>query len=292
MKLNIFSESNDKDLRGIIFIIFSAFFFSIMGCFIKLSSSNLAILEIIFIRTLLAFGICSLIINKKEFLRTKVLHLHFLRTIFGLSAMFLMFYSISKLPLSNVAIISFSKIFFIIPLSIFFLKEKINLFSIIYILIGYLGVLIVISFDRDNENLYYYSCALLGAFFIALVKVVIKKISKFDDAIIIQFWFSGLSLLFLLIPYIFIAKFPTLIDFIYVLLASLAGLLAQFFTVSGLRVSDANTVMPFDFSRVIFSTIIGLFFFGELISFAMIIGASLLVIAGYFLASKSIKKRL
>ena len=275
----------NKNLKGIFFIILASIFFSLMAMFIKLSSTNLIVLEIIFIRSLLSFCLLILILkNKKIEFKTKVFNLHLLRSIIGLSAMFLMYYSISKLPLSNVAIVSFTKIFFIIPLAIFFLKEKINTISIILIIIGYSGVVIVIGFDNDTENIIYYSLTIFSAFLIAVVKIFIKKISHYDEALVMQFWFASFCLIFLTVPYCFFAKLPSLNDFILVFFATFTGLLAQFFTIKGLKNSEANVVMPFDFSRVIFGIILGVVFFSDEINITMIIGTTLLLISGYFLA--------
>ena len=54
--------------------------------------------------------------------------------------MFLNFYAVSKLPLSNYTIISFTKIFFIIPLAFLFLNEKNKTISFFYISLGFIGI--------------------------------------------------------------------------------------------------------------------------------------------------------
>ena len=169
-------------------------------------------------------------------------------------------------------------------MAIFFLKEKINTISIILIIIGYSGVVIVIGFDNDTENIIYYSLTIFSAFLIAVVKIFIKKISHYDEALVMQFWFASFCLIFLTVPYCFFAKLPSLNDFILVFFATFTGLLAQFFTIKGLKNSEANVVMPFDFSRVIFGIILGVVFFSDKINETMIIGTTLLLLSGYFLA--------
>ena len=294
MKSILFNLNYNNNVKGIILIILSSFFFSLMAFFVKLSSSNLSILEIIFFRSFLGIIIIAFIINtKKIFFKTQILHLHFIRTIISLISMYLMFYSISKLPLSNVSIVSFAKIFFIIPLAFFFLKEKINFISLAFIILGYLGVLIVIGFDNDSKNTIYYLSAVLATFMIALVKVFIKKISEYDDAFLIQFWFSLIVFLILFLPYVSAAKMVSPKDLFYVTATSVTGLFAQYFSILGLKKADANTVMPFDFSRVVFGIILGVIFFNEKISPSMLSGLVLLLFSvcslGYMHSRSKIK---
>ena len=59
---------------------------------------------------------------------------------------------------------------------------------------------------------------------------------------------------------------------LFIALATLFGLLAQFFTIEGLRSSNPTVVMPFDYIRIIFSTILGMLIFSEDITFPMLIG--------------------
>ena len=145
--------------------------------------------------------------------------------------------------------------------------------SFIYIFLGFLGVIILVGFDIDSINNYiYYLHALLGAFFISLVKILIKKISYYEKNLNIQFWFSFFSCSFLFIPFCFIATLPSLKTLAYITLATIFGLLAQFFTIEGLRSSKPTEVMPFDYFRVIFSTTIGILVFSEKITLPVIVG--------------------
>ena len=245
-----------------------------MATFVKLSSKDITVIEIMFLRSFFSLLVLIVIFKLKYFtIRKTNLKFHALRTSLGLLAMFLTFTALSAIPLSNVTIISFTKIFFIIPLAFYFFKEKINFYSFIYIFSGFLGVIILVGFDIDSTNNFiYYSCALLGAFFIALVKLLIKKISYYEKNLNIQFWFSFFSCSFLFIPFYFVATLPSLKTLLFITLSAIFGLLAQFFTIEGLRSSKSIVVMPFDYFRVIFSIGLGMLVFSEKITLPIIIG--------------------
>ena len=148
-----------------------------MSAFIKLIIDQHHVLDLMFLRSIFALTIL-LTLNKFKFfeIKKKYFKFHFFRTILGVFAMFFTFTALKYIPISNLTIINFSKIFFILPLAIILLKEKTCFSSIFYILIGYLGIMIIIGIEVDNAfNLKYYFYALIGAFLIALVKILIKK---------------------------------------------------------------------------------------------------------------------
>ena len=270
------------DIKGIIYISLASLFFSLMSAFVKLASSNLNLIEIIFIRSLLATIILlPFICVFKIQIKTNFYLKHLTRAVIGISAMFLNFYALTKLPLSNYMIISFAKIFFLVPLAFLFLKEKIGITSFFYIFIGFIGVILILGFEKSEQNLIkYYTYAILGTFLIAYIKIFLKHISKKEKNIKIQFYFSLNSTLILLLPFIFYSSKILFKDFFYIFLLSVFGLLAQYFTVEGLKKSEATKVMPFDYTRILFGSIIGVSFFTEKISPSMIFGALIIIFAG------------
>ncbi len=173
------------------------------------------------------------------------------------------------------------KFFFLVPLAFLFLKEKIGITSFFYIFIGFIGVILILGFEKSEQNLIkYYTYAILGTFLIAYIKIFLKHISKKEKNIKIQFYFSLNSTLILLLPYIFYSSKILFKDFFYIFLLSVFGLLAQYFTVEGLKKSEATKVMPFDYTRILFGSIIGVSFFTEKISPSMIFGSLIIIFAG------------
>ena len=271
-----------KNLKGVIYIIIAALCFSIMSAFIKLIIDQHHVLDIMFLRSIFALTILFFLYKFKFFeVKKKYFKFHFLRTILGVSAMFFTFTALKYIPISNLTIINFSKIFFILPLAVIFLKEKTYFSSILYILLGFLGVIIIIGVEVDSSSsLKYYIYALFGAFLIALVKILIKKLVAYENTLNIQFWFALYSCIFLFFPYFHVAIFPSPKIILNVLFASIFGLLAQFFTIKGLQIAKSTVVMPFDFFRVIFATIIGVLVFSESITLFFLLGALLIIFSG------------
>ena len=268
------------DSKGIIYICLASLFFSLMSTFVKTCSSNL--IEIIFLRSLIATIILlPFILIFKIKIKTKLYSKHLTRAVIGISAMFLNFYAVNKLPLTNYTIISFAKIFFIIPLAYFFFKEKIQAKSFFYIFLGFIGIIFMIGYENSELQLIpFYICAIFATILIAYIKIFIKSISQKESNIKIQFYFSINSLLIVFIPYLIFSSQILIKDLFLIFLISIFGLLAQYFTIKGLKDSEAIKVMPFDYSRILFATIIGVSFFNEKITEGMIFGSLVIVFSG------------
>ena len=127
-----------KNFKGIVFIIIAALCFSIMSAFIKLIIDQHHVLDIMFLRSIFALIFLLTLYKFKFFeIKKKYFKFHFFRTILGVSAMFFTFTALKYIPISNLSIINFSKIFFILPLAFFLLREKTYFSSIFYILYLY-----------------------------------------------------------------------------------------------------------------------------------------------------------
>ena len=284
-----FFKKVDSDFKGIIYICLASLFFSLMSAFVKLCSTNMNLIEMIFLRSVMSiFILMPYIYIFKIRMKTNLYSKHFIRTLLGISAMFLNFYAISKLPLSNYSIVSFAKIFFIIPLAFLFLKEKLKAESFFYISLGFIGIILILGYQDSQENLLpYYICAILATFLIASTKIFLKSISKLEDNVKIQFYFSLNSTLVLLVPYFLTSSKVSVADFSNIFLLSIFGLLAQYFTIEGLKKSEAIKTMPFDCSRIIFSSIIGISFFNDKITESMVFGAFIIIFSGIKLIKKN-----
>ena len=283
IKLQLLKNSKaKKNFKGITCIIIAALCFSIMTAFLKLIIDQHHVLDIMFLRSIFALTILFTLYKFKFFeIKKRYSKFHFFRTILGVFAMFFTFTALKHIPISNLTIINFSKIFFILPLAFILLKEKTYFSSILYIIIGFFGIIIIIGFEVDNaSNIKYYFYALFGAFLIALVKILIKKIVAQENTLNIQFWFALYSCIFLFYPYFHLATLPSPKSIFNIFFASIFGLLAQFFTIKGLQTTKSTIVMPFDFFRVIFATIIGVLIFSESITLFFLLGALLITFSG------------
>ncbi|MEO1465501.1 MAG: DMT family transporter, partial [Cyanobacteria bacterium J06633_1] len=103
-------------VRGAFFIVASELSFALSAAIIKYASTDLPNQSIVFFRNLFGLAILLPLIlrSKPGILKSDRLHLHLLRAVFGMAAMFSFFYALGQIPLGDSMLIK-STIPLIIP---------------------------------------------------------------------------------------------------------------------------------------------------------------------------------
>ncbi len=274
----------------IFLLISSCFLFSILAALIKFNSQFIHPIEQAFFRNFISiFLLVPFIFQAKKIINNKKnIKLLLLRAIFGGVTMILLFCSYSMIPLSQAMAVSFSTPLFIYLGGIFFFKEKTNKFKNSMLILGFLLTLIIIRPDLEIKLGIIF--AIIAAITHAIAGLLVKEISKSESVIILMF-----SMVFLMSPITFIPSvyiWTTPQNFyIYVLLISIAIIasLGNYCWTKALSLSNLTNLMPFDFSKLIFTTILGFIFFNENLDIITLICGTGLIICTNLTAIK-IKK--
>ncbi len=261
----------------------SVLFFVLMSVCIKATGDNLPLFQVVFFRNFFAllpliFFIYFLKLNFRSINNYK---LHILRAIIGISAMSLFFVSLRYVHLVEMQTISYSSVFFISILSIFFLGEKIGYRRIIAIIIGFIGVVIIL---KPTSAIFsnYSILPLIASLFLSMAVIVLKKILLTNDNILSVWVFTVLCTLISLFFFNENWIWPNKIDMSLMIASGVLGFIAQICLTKSFQLADASLLAPLDFSSVIWSFFLGYFLFGELISTNVIIGGSIIILSvGY-----------
>jgi drug/metabolite transporter (DMT)-like permease len=89
-----------------------------------------------------------------------------------------------------------------------------------------------------------------------------------------------ISLIILLLQQTF--QLPSLSDCLVLILLGGVGLLGQITLTKAYQLAPASLVSLYTYSKIIFGSVFGLFFFKEIPDIFSIIGASFIIISGYF----------
>ena len=199
------------NLRGAFWQIISNLCFTVMWVTIKTLGSDMHSLEIAFFRCFfgllitLPFLFTPFLIHGQgraevfSAFKTKRPMAIFLRTALGVSGMFCSFYAITRMPLADVTAISFTKTLFTIPLAVLVLNEAVHWRRWSATIIGFIGVLVIVRpgfGDFDPVSL----VALLAAFLVAGVIILIKTLSESEGTGTILFYYGIFSTLLMLLP--------------------------------------------------------------------------------------------
>ena len=190
--------------------------------------------------------------------------------------MILLFWSYSLIPLSQAMAVSFSTPLFIYLGAILFFKEKTSKLNNFIILIGF--VLTIIIIRPDLEIRLGVVLALIAAITHAIAGLLVKEISRNESVITLMFSMVLLMTPITVLPSIKIWSTPNIQDFCLLVIISVVATLGNFCWTKALSITKLTNLMSFDFSKLLFTTILGLIFFDEKIDLITIICGSGLIL--------------
>ena len=279
-----------------IYLIFAAFFFSLMTVCVKKVDYRIPIYELVFFRSIISLIITSWIIKKRKinpwgFNKPLLI----VRGLLGTFALICIFYSIRTMPLSISTVIQYTYPIFISVFAVFFIKEKINSYILTALIFGWIGVVIILNpnqiySDNSEINIFSIFIAFIGAIMTALAYISVKKLSKTESIFVIIKYFPLISTI-ILFPLILINWVtPYFYDFIWIFGIGIFTQLGQTFLTLGLKHLPASKASAINYMQVIFGSIWGIYIFNETISLNFIVGSSFVLLGTILSTSKFSKK--
>lgn len=276
--------------KGIIFIIVSAFLFSLMNLFVKLSG-DLPPIQKAFFRNAGALIISLAVIlreRKAISVNIQAFPLLIFRALFGTVGIVCNFYALTQLQLSDASTLSKLAPFFVVIFSFLFLKENIKPYQAIAIIVAFLASLLIVkpSFSGSNYTIYALiaTCGAMGA---GAAYTCIRALSKHKvNGAVIVFFFSLISCLIMLPFSIIFYKHMESIQVIYLIGASVSGALAQFAVTQAYIHAPGKEISLYDYSQVIFASLMGYIFYEEFPDIYSILGYLLIFLASLYMFIK------
>ena len=272
-------------MHPILHLIVSCFLFSVLAALIKYNASFIHTTEQAFFRNL--FGIFLLL---PFFLRQKKLvnfksnyRLLFLRGFFGGITMILLFYAYTLIPLSQAMAISFSTPLFIYFGGIFFLKENTDKQKTFYMLLGFVLTLVIIRPDLKLQIGSIF--AIISSITHAIAGLIVKKLSETENVLTLMFSLVLIMTPITFLPSLYVWDTPSnFFVFFLLIIVALTATLGNFFWTNAISLTSLTNLMPFDFSKLIFATILGVIFFEEKIDLITVICGSGIIVCNSLIA--------
>jgi len=224
-------------------------------------------------------------------LRSRQPKLQVLRGTTGLLAMLGWFYGLTIVPIATATALSFSAAIFASLGAVLLLGEKMHLRRWSAVVIGIIGVLIVLrpgAAAFDPSTLFIVASALLWGFNV----VIVKQLSKTDSTISIVAWMSASLTLLSFAPALLVWTWPNTTQLMWLALIGLTGTCGHLTMVKALKLADATAVMSVDFSRLIWTTVMGSLIFADRVDLLAWIGGSIIFVSGLYILYRESKVKI
>lgn len=268
--------------QAALFIILSAFFFSMMQAMVRLSASGIGTMQQVFFRNSISLLVAAYLIKKnglrffgpKEYQPALLL-----RSLAGSLGMILLFYASAHASQGDVSVLSRTNILWVCLFAALILKERISKEEIPMIALCLAGTVIALRPTFDSSILPLLA-AELSALCCGVAYVMISYCKGHVPSTTIVFYFSLFSTVgagILMIPS---WVSPTPKQWFMLILIGLFGSLGQICITNAYQKAPAAEVSIYDYSGIIFSALIGMLLLGEGLAVTTVIGALLITAAG------------
>jgi drug/metabolite transporter (DMT)-like permease len=197
--------------------------------------------------------------------------------------------SVKYNDLINFYIIFFTTPLFVSIFSYFFLKEKLSKFSVILIILSFITIIYALQPNETFVTIYIF-LPLLTSIFFALYQLLTKIVLR-DKEPFVALFYTGLlgSIIFSII--VLFNWQPILDSSIWFILFFLGfiGYLSHFIFAYVLQSLDLSFITNFQYSQLIWASLINVYFFNDPLSTSTIIGIILIVFFGVLFIQNQLK---
>jgi drug/metabolite transporter (DMT)-like permease len=286
----------NNNLLGITSIVLSMLIFSLQDIAVKGMGGSYPILEIVIFRALMAMPITLLLFRfegGRGLPRSQNLFLEYLRGFLLFLSYTTHFMGLAALPLAEIAAIKFSGPLMITALSVWLLREKVQLRHWIALIVGFMGVIIIVRPGSASFN--------LGSLFIlistllyAFSTIITRRLQKDDSSATMAYYSSLFYLVAALIlaplavlvgpmpdapvsiAFLFQAwSTPSLLDLTIMLSFGLIWAAGMFLGARAYSYAQASVIAPFEYVTLPINVMWGFLLWNELPTVATIIGAGI-----------------
>lgn len=273
--------------RGLRYMAYAAFGFSVMSLLVKVAGQTLPSSEIVFGRSLVTLILSAIMLRREgRSLWGRHRLLLSLRGLAGFAALLCFFYAITHLPLGDATVIQYLNPVFTALLAALLLGESLR-GSVLVGTVGSLAGVALIAqpaflFGRATRlDPYAVSIGVLGALLSAAAYVLVRRLKGREHYLVIVFYFSLAGTIGALPISVPVWVWPSWTGWGLLIAIGCVTQVAQIYMTRGLHLEEAGRATAIGYLQPVFAFAWGAIFFGEHPGWLGGLGA-LLILAGTF----------
>ncbi|WP_434053367.1 MAG: DMT family transporter [Roseibium sp.] len=284
------------NLAGSLWMILSMAAFAVEDVFVKAAASVLPIGQILFlfgVGGMIVFAAVALWNREPLFVRDVVSRPMLVRAGFEITGRLFYVLAVALIPLSAATVILQATPIVVVAGAVLVFNEKVGWRRWLAILIGLAGVIVVVRPGTDGFS----PLSLLAV--VGMIgfagRDLASRIAPATIGTVLLGFYGFLSVVIAGVVYTLVQgeAFVSLEPVLSALLlgAVLSGVAAYAFLMKAMRTGEVSAVTPFRYSRLLFGIALGVFVFGEQLSFEMLVGSGLIVVSGLFILWRGQQQR-
>ncbi len=254
----------NNNIKAILLTVSGSFFAVLMESLIRSAQYDSNVYTIGFLRFFFGLIIIFPYLIKKKFIpyKTKNFKFYFIRGLFNLPMMILGFGALVYVPFEQFKALHFLSPIIVVLLSFIIFREKVYMYRILALVIGFIGMLIIVRPGIVDFNIGTIMI-LISLTFWSLIIIVSKFVSKDDSPITMVTYQYTLMTFFALPLAIYFWQMPSLQSLIFVFIGAISGTILHLSLALSYKYAELSVTQPVWFSGLIFGSAFGFFVFNE-----------------------------
>ncbi|MEJ5901932.1 DMT family transporter [Ochrobactrum soli] len=276
--------SGNAILAGILLMLLGDFMFAMNDAMGKWLVESFSVGQVLFIRSVGAFLVLGPMLSRRpktSLFQVEKPSLQLARVILATADTGLFYAAVAYLPLADVMTFYMAGPIYIAALSHFLLGEKIGWRRWLAVLIGFAGV--VIALRPSSAMLSWPSIfGLLGSIAFALTLVLGRVLRSTPDATLVTWQTIGCLVIGMVLS---IGNWNPMDtnQLLALLLLGVVSCTAHLLITRALKLAPASVLAPLQYTLLLWAIVLGWLFFNDLPDAMMLVGASVIVLAGLFI---------
>lgn len=275
----------DRPQLGIALMITATFVFATQDGITKFLSVTYSAPQLLWIRYgfFVVFALAYSMRTKplRSCLSSKAPVLQVVRSLIILAEIGIFILAVRHLPLAETHALFASFPLMVTAIAAIFLKETVGIRRWAAICAGLLGVMIILRpgvAAFTPAALLALSCALM----FAVYQVVTRFVSRYDDSETSVCYMAVVGLITMTVIGPFYWQPPDTTGWLLLIALSMSAALGHFLLIKALEFAPASTLQPFNFTLLVFASIVGYITFGDIPDTWTVVGAAVIVGSGLY----------
>ena len=265
-------------IAAVLLMLGAGFSSSLLHLGVRYVGPELPTIEIVFLRAIFTLIATAPFVFRpgKVAWRTNNLSLQVLRGVVGVGSMWMWYYALANMPLADAGVLSFTTPIFITIGAALYFREPVGLVRGGAVVIGLIGAVVVLKPGVEVVSLAAIA-AVVSSILWALSLLMAKQLSHYDSTITISFYQPLLVAPIAALATIPVWVMPSGPVWLALMAMGVVAAVGNYAFVQALRMTDASTLMPADYMRLLWMVMWGFFVFGEIPGWSTWLGAALIV---------------
>lgn len=282
------TRASDRPARAILFVVIAIALLTGQDAIIKWLTERYPVIEILFIRSLVAMPTILLLLGvtgRLRVLRTRRSGQHLLRAALHFMAFICFFSALRLMPLADTLAIAFSAPILIVLFGAAILKERVGPWRWSAVAVGFIGILVMV---RPGTSMLDWPVmlALMSSIFYALWMLTTRAMPEEESSIAMLFYSTIFFVLAGAVAAPVVWVTPSLEDFMVLAALGLLSMVGHLLLIQAYRLAPASILAPFDYTSMAWGVLLGWLVWSELPGPWVLGGTMLVVLAGLIIVQR------